>query len=79
MLHGWGCYLATVAYTASAPVLPGNIPVGVMCWFVHIPQAVVSPGGVGFDINCGVRLVRTNLTLADVEPLKEQLAQVERT
>ena len=22
------------------------------------PQAVVSPGGVGFDINCGVRLVR---------------------
>lgn len=26
------------------------------------PQAVVSPGGVGFDINCGVRLLRTNLT-----------------
>ncbi|KAF6265848.1 tRNA-splicing ligase RtcB [Scenedesmus sp. NREL 46B-D3] len=39
------------------------------------PEAVVSPGGVGFDINCGVRLIRTNLTLADVEPVKEQLAQ----
>ena len=25
------------------------------------PAAVVSPGGVGFDINCGVRLIRTNL------------------
>jgi len=25
------------------------------------PLAVVSPGGVGFDINCGVRLIRTNL------------------
>lgn len=25
------------------------------------PEAVVSPGGVGFDINCGVRLLRTNL------------------
>ncbi len=25
------------------------------------PEAVVSPGGVGFDINCGVRLIRTNL------------------
>ena len=25
------------------------------------PDAVVSPGGVGFDINCGVRLIRTNL------------------
>ena len=40
------------------------------------PQAVVSPGGVGFDINCGVRLVRTNLFERDVEPMKEQLAQV---
>ena len=25
------------------------------------PESVVSPGGVGFDINCGVRLIRTNL------------------
>ena len=39
------------------------------------PPAVVSPGGVGFDINCGVRLLRTNLTEADIEPVKEQLAQ----
>eukprot|EP00958_Prasinococcus_capsulatus_P000774 scaffold55_cov401-Prasinococcus_capsulatus_cf.AAC.4 len=39
------------------------------------PEAVVSPGGVGFDINCGVRLVRTNLTEKDVAPIKEQLAQ----
>jgi len=26
------------------------------------PDSIVSPGGVGFDINCGVRLLRTNLT-----------------
>lgn len=32
-------------------------------------------GGVGFDINCGVRLLRTNLDECDVQPLKEQLAQ----
>lgn len=38
-------------------------------------EAVVSPGGVGFDINCGVRLLRTNLDVKDVEPVKEQLAQ----
>ena len=38
-------------------------------------KAVVSPGGVGFDINCGVRLLRTNLHRRDVEPLQEQLAQ----
>jgi tRNA-splicing ligase RtcB len=29
---------------------------------------VISPGGVGFDINCGVRLVRTNLTEEDLKP-----------
>ncbi|NCO41835.1 MAG: RNA-splicing ligase RtcB [Armatimonadetes bacterium CG_4_10_14_3_um_filter_66_18] len=34
---------------------------------------VVSPGGVGYDINCGVRLVRTELTREDVEPHLEQL------
>lgn len=28
---------------------------------------VISPGGVGYDINCGVRLVKTNLTLEDVQ------------
>eukprot|EP00308_Calcidiscus_leptoporus_P009132 CAMPEP_0119376718 /NCGR_PEP_ID=MMETSP1334-20130426/40964_1 /TAXON_ID=127549 /ORGANISM="Calcidiscus leptoporus, Strain RCC1130" /LENGTH=476 /DNA_ID=CAMNT_0007395369 /DNA_START=180 /DNA_END=1610 /DNA_ORIENTATION=- len=39
------------------------------------PQAVVSPGGVGFDINCGVRLLRTNLSEEEVSPVKEALAQ----
>ena len=38
-------------------------------------DAVVSPGGVGFDINCGVRLLRTNLFEKDVQPIKERLAQ----
>ena len=38
---------------------------------------VVSPGGVGFDINCGVRLVKTNLTKKDVTPkLKEVLQEI---
>jgi tRNA-splicing ligase RtcB len=29
---------------------------------------VISPGGVGYDINCGVRLMRSNLSFADVQP-----------
>ncbi len=29
---------------------------------------VISPGGVGYDINCGVRLIRTNLTHQEVQP-----------
>ncbi len=40
-------------------------------------DAVISPGGVGFDINCGVRLIRTNLTESDVQvgERREELAQ----
>src|SRR5438093_9737656 len=34
---------------------------------------VISPGGIGFDINCGMRLVVTNLTEADVKPHIRQL------
>jgi tRNA-splicing ligase RtcB len=29
-------------------------------------QGVISPGGIGFDINCGMRLVRTNLVFDDI-------------
>jgi tRNA-splicing ligase RtcB len=29
---------------------------------------VISPGGVGYDINCGVRLVRSRLTVSEVQP-----------
>lgn len=40
---------------------------------------VVSPGGVGFDINCGVRLVRTNLSEGDVRPrIRDLVNQVFR-
>ena len=39
----------------------------------RVQDGVVSPGGVGFDINCGVRLLRTNLTEADVRPKLERL------
>ncbi|HXV50626.1 MAG TPA: RtcB family protein [Nitrosopumilaceae archaeon] len=31
-------------------------------------EGMISPGGVGYDINCGVRLLRTNLTEHDVRP-----------
>ena len=31
-------------------------------------EGVISPGGVGYDINCGVRLLTTNLSSEDIEP-----------
>ena len=39
----------------------------------RVKDGVVSPGGVGFDINCGVRLLRTNLTREEVTPKIKQL------
>jgi tRNA-splicing ligase RtcB len=38
-----------------------------------IKDGVVSPGGVGYDINCGVRLLRTNLSEAEVRPRINEL------
>ena len=39
------------------------------------PEAggVISPGGVGYDINCGVRLARTDLLAAEVRPRLREL------
>ena len=36
-------------------------------------SGVVSPGGIGFDINCGMRLVRTDLSWPEVKPRIRQL------
>ncbi len=40
---------------------------------MRVEDGVISPGGIGFDINCGMRLVTTQLTYADVEPHLEAL------
>ena len=34
---------------------------------------IISPGGIGFDINCGMRLMRTSLTYDEVKPRLEEL------
>jgi tRNA-splicing ligase RtcB len=38
-------------------------------------KGVVSPGGVGYDINCGVRLVAASLTRADVQPRLREIVK----
>ncbi|MDP6779041.1 MAG: RtcB family protein [Candidatus Latescibacteria bacterium] len=40
---------------------------------IDAEEGVISPGGVGFDINCGMRLLRTNLTLDEVKPHLKKL------
>jgi len=39
-------------------------------------EGILSPGGVGFDINCGVRLLRTNLTYDEIKPKLKDLIEV---
>ena len=36
-------------------------------------EGMISPGGVGYDINCGVRLIRTNLMEQDIRPKIKEL------
>jgi tRNA-splicing ligase RtcB (3'-phosphate/5'-hydroxy nucleic acid ligase) len=40
---------------------------------IDAEHGCISPGGIGFDINCGVRLLATHLTVEDVEPKIKEL------
>ena len=41
-----------------------------------LKEGIISPGGVGYDINCGVRLLRSNLTKQEVLPRIKDLVDV---
>ena len=64
----------SAAHGQSIITLSVGVPDACVVWLVWFH--FVASGGVGFDINCGVRLLRTNLSEKDVAPLKEDLAQV---
>ncbi|MDR7420527.1 MAG: RtcB family protein [Armatimonadota bacterium] len=49
-----------------------GFPVGGVAAF-DVEEGIISPGGVGYDINCGVRLLRTDLTEADLRPKLDDL------
>jgi len=86
-----GGFLPAVKQLANVACLPGIVGRSIALPDVHSgygfaignvaafdfndSNAVVSPGGVGFDINCGVRVLRTNLNIDDVKPVQEQLCQ----
>ena len=50
-----------------------GFPVGGVAATAVDDDGVISPGGVGFDINCGVRLLKTDLTEEEVRPRLEKL------
>lgn len=49
-----------------------GFPIGGVAAF-DTETGVISPGGIGFDINCGMRLIATSLTLAEIEGKLEAL------
>lgn len=50
-----------------------GFPIGGVAAF-DVDEGVVSPGGVGYDINCGVRLLRSNLNAVDIRPHLDRLS-----
>ncbi len=72
----------TISQAMNATTLPGLVgnvllmpdahegygfPIGGVMAF-DVENGIVSPGAVGYDINCGVRLIKTNLTEKEVRP-----------
>lgn len=51
-----------------------GLPMGSVAAF-DLDTGVISAGLCGFDINCGINLIRTNLTVKDIDAKKEQLVK----
>jgi len=49
-----------------------GFPIGGVAAF-DLDEGIISPGGVGYDINCGVRLLRTDYTEKDIYSRRKQL------
>ena len=79
----------TIAQVANVACLPGiqrysmampdvhlgyGFPIGGVAAF-DSEEGILSPGGIGYDINCGVRLLRTNLDRQDVEDKLDALIE----
>jgi tRNA-splicing ligase RtcB len=78
--------LEQIANVAALPGLVGaamtmpdahwgyGFPIGGVAAFDAEKGGIISAGGVGFDISCGIRCLRSNLKLADAAPLLQRLA-----
>src|ERR1700693_4491060 len=51
-----------------------GFPIGGVAAFDPDRGGVISAGGVGFDISCGVRTILMGLSVADILPVQKQLA-----
>ncbi|EEZ92443.1 MAG: protein of unknown function UPF0027 [Candidatus Parvarchaeum acidiphilum ARMAN-4] len=60
------------SYLFSDAHIGYGVPVGWAGAF-DLEKGVISPGAIGFDINCGMRLIKTNLTIKEVRPRIREL------
>ena len=60
------------SYLFSDAHIGYGVPVGWAGAF-DLNEGIISPGAIGFDINCGMRLIKTNLTLKEVKPKIKEL------
>jgi len=65
-----------VGYSLAMPDIHWGygFPIGGVAAF-DVNSGVISPGGVGYDINCGVRLMASDLTRDEVEPKIQDLVK----
>jgi tRNA-splicing ligase RtcB len=69
------CLPGIVGYSLAMPDIHWGygFPIGGVA-AIDARAGVISPGGVGYDINCGVRLIRTNFKYHDIEARTDELA-----
>ena len=60
------------SYLFSDAHIGYGVPVGWAGAF-DLKEGIISPGAIGFDINCGMRLIKTNLSLKEVKPKIKEL------
>src|SRR3972149_10479909 len=63
------------AYCMPDGHLGYGFPIGGVAAFSK-EDGVISPGGIGFDINCGMRLIRTDPTVGGVKPRIRELVDI---
>ena len=69
------CLPGIVNYSWAMPDIHWGygFPIGGVAAF-DMDEGIISPGGVGYDINCGVRLLKTELTADEIKPHLKTLA-----
>jgi len=68
------CLPGIVGYSYAMPDIHWGygFPIGGVAAF-RMEEGIISPGGVGYDISCGVRLMTSNIDKAEFIPLSEKI------